>query len=82
MAVEETAVTANVTTNSNFIAMQNALENEINDITVINSSELKVNDTLDNGATSFVVGTDQSHWAFDDMMTIGERVGNAILKNN
>jgi len=64
-----------VNTNNAFIAMQNTLATEVNDVYVVASGQFdiaaKVNGT--------VVGTDAWHWNQADMLSIGEMVGDCIV---
>jgi hypothetical protein len=69
------AASGTVNTNNAFIAMQNTLATEVNDVYVVASGQFDIAAKV-NGA---VVGTDAWHWNQADMLSIGEMVGDCIV---
>ena len=63
-------------TNRTFIAMQNQLAKEVNDVYVVPSGSYVICEWNGSGVT--IKGTDQSHWSFDSMVEIGKAWGNMV----
>lgn len=74
------AVAGTVTTNQNFIAMQKTIPQHVANTYVVEIGNFDIN-TLNNNGTSVAVGSDTWHWNWEDMLTIGNMVGDSILKN-
>lgn len=68
-----------VTTNKNFIAMQKTIPQYIPNTYVIEIGDIDINIYENN--KSVVVGSDSWHWNWKDALTIGNMVGESILKN-
>ncbi len=69
------ADTGTVNANKTFIKKQNEIATKLTNVYVIKSAGLAINNA------SGIVGTDKYHWNAADMFTIGELVGECVLKN-
>ena len=68
-----------VDTNIAFIAMQQGLPDVIDNVYVIASGDYDINQLV--GGSNVAVGTDTWHWNQEDMIAIGNLVGESILEN-